>query len=490
MKITRIKDLLFQNRGTRQTIAKNIFWLSIGQVASRLIRAVIIIYAARVMGASEYGIFSYLLGLAGFFTIFADIGVNQILTREISQKPDYRSKYFSTGFWIKIFLFLATTALIIFIAPYFSKMEKVAALIHFVALIVIFDGLREFCSAIFRAKEKMELEALAIILTNASITILGFVALYLSRTSQAITFSYAIATGLGALVATLFLRKEFRRLIGDFERKLIKPIFSAAWPTALVGVLGAFMLNTDIIMLGWWRTAEEIGFYSASQRVVLALYALPAVLAGAIFPTLSRLIGQKNNDKVRQLMEISVTASLLIAIPMIIGGVILAKPIIELIYGQEYLPTVIVFKILMLTSLIIFPATLISNSILAYNRQKKMAVYIGIAAVGNIIFNSLLIPLCGIIGSAIATLVSQSINISLSWRLMKKINNFYTFRHLKKITVAGIMMGILSFAFNKLGLNVIINIIISAGIYFGILYLIKEKLLEETKNLFKIIRGN
>ena len=45
-------------------------------------------------------------------------------------------------------------------------------------------------------------------------------------------------------------------------------------------------------------------------------------------------------------------------------------------------------------------------------------------------------------------------------------------------------MGIFSFVFDKSGVNVIINIIISAGIYFGILYLLKEKIINEVKIIF------
>src|SRR3989344_6207032 len=148
--INRLKELLFQNKSTRQTIAKNIFWLSIGQVGSRLIRAIIIIYAARVLGAAEYGIFSYVLGLAGFFTIFADLGISPLMTREIASHPEKRSTYFASTFWIKIFLLAITSALIIFIAPKFSNIEKAIVLLPFVALLVIFDNLRDFILAYFR----------------------------------------------------------------------------------------------------------------------------------------------------------------------------------------------------------------------------------------------------------------------------------------------------------------------------------------------------
>ena len=159
----RIKELLFHNRGMRQTIAKNVFWLTLSQVGSRLIRALIIIYAARILGAAEYGIFAYVLGFAGFFTLFADVGINPLLTRNTANHPEQRTEYFSTSFWIKIVLLLATVLLVIFVAPHFTNIEAAKALIPLVALLVIFDGLRDFSIAFFRGLEKMEREALIVI---------------------------------------------------------------------------------------------------------------------------------------------------------------------------------------------------------------------------------------------------------------------------------------------------------------------------------------
>jgi len=175
--VNRLKELLFQNRGLRQTITKNVFWLSVGQIGSRLIRAIIIIYAARVLGAAEYGIFSYALGLAGFFTIFADIGISSILTRELVQKTEKRDYYFSTAFWIKIFILSLTALLVVFAAPHFSKIEEAKILMPLIALIVIFDGLKDFSLASFRAEEKMEREALVNVFTNVAITAFGLIAI-------------------------------------------------------------------------------------------------------------------------------------------------------------------------------------------------------------------------------------------------------------------------------------------------------------------------
>jgi O-antigen/teichoic acid export membrane protein len=484
----RLKELLFQNRSTRQTITKNVFWLSVSQVGSRLIRAVIIIYAARILGAAEYGVFSYALGLAGFFTIFADIGISQILTREIVQKPEEKKSYFSTAFWIKIFLLAITALIVIGVAPYFSKIEAAKILMPFIAIIVIFDGLREFSLALFRAREKMELEALVNIVTNIAITFFGFVVLQMAAGSKSLTLSYAFSVAMGFTVALVIARKQFANIFTHFQKSLIKPILNSAYPIALLGFLGVFMLNTDIIMLGWWRSAEEIGYYSAGQKIIQLLYTLPAILATSTFPVLSRFVSNKENDKIKALMEKAMSVAFFIAVPVFVGGVVLAKPLIGFVYGQEYLPATSAFQILLFTPFFIFPQIFLGNFILAHNEQRRLKLPVALGSVGNIAFNALMIPAYGIVGSAIATNIAQFLNVGLTWRVAKKINYFSTLRYLKKIIASAIIMGIFSLILNKIGANVIINMVLSAGIYFGALYLLREKILEEIIVLLKGIK--
>lgn len=486
--LRKIKAFLLQNRGTRQTVAKNIFWLSASQLGSRLIRGLIIIYAARILGAAEYGIFSYALGLAGFFTVFSDIGVGQIMTREAAKNPVARSYYFATAFWIKSGLLIFAALLIIFVAPYFSKIKGVEIIIPFVALLVTFDGLREFALSFFRALEKMEWEAFITIITNLIITASGFLVLYFSSTSRILIMTYTASVGLGAILAIIIIRQEFSRVLSHLKPELIKPLIKSSVPIAFSSALGAFMLNTDFVMLGWWQNAQAIGYYSAGQKIVQLLYTLPAIIASAIFPTLARLIGAKDNEKIRALMEKSLSLAFLISIPMFIGGVILATPIIKLIYGQAYIPAIGAFQALLVTVLIVFPGVLMGNAAIAYDKQKQITKYLFLAVISNIVFNAILIPVYGIVGSAYSTIIALTLDVGLVWLLLKKINNFYIFYHLKKIVTAAVIMGILSFFLDKIGVNVIFNIIISAVIYFGILYLIKEKILEEIKSIFGLVK--
>ncbi|MDP3052535.1 MAG: flippase [bacterium] len=483
--ISKLKTFLFKNISPRQTITKNIFWLSASQIGTRIFRVIIIIYAARILGAAEYGVFSYVLGFAGFFAAFADIGINSLLTRDIAGHPEQRNSYFSTSFWIKMVLLFFTALLIALVAPHFSNIKEASFLIPFVALMVIFDGIGEFAIAFLRGMEKMQWEALILSVENIALMVIGFIFLVISPTSKSLTFSYIASSGLATLLAIFILRNQFSKIFRYFDKKLAYRTIKAALPIAFSTAMGVFMINNDMVMLGWWRTATEIGYYSVGQRIVPFLYILSSLFAGAIFPVLSRFAQQNEKEKEKNLNEKSMASLFLVAIPLVVGGIILAEPIIGLTFGQVYLPGVPAFRVLLATLLWIYPITFLSYLVLAHNQQKKIVKYAIICSLANVLFNVLLIPVWGIIGAAIATFVSQIFYVFPTWKYMKKFSDFKTLRHLKKIIVGAIIMGVVSFILNYFNVNVILNIIVSAGVYFGALYLFKEKVLGEVLILFK-----
>lgn len=483
--ILKLKELLFGNFGTRQTVAKNIFWLTIGQVGTRLLRASVIIYAARALGAAEYGVFSYVLGLAGFFTIFADIGINTILTKEAAMNPEKSRNIFATSFWIKAALLGFTALLIIFAAPHFSRIEAAKPLLYFAAILTVFDGIREFAIAFFRAKEKMELETLVTTVTNAAITALGFAIIYFRPTAGALVATYALSAGTGAILGIFVLRDQFRSMVSAFRRELLSPILRLAWPIALVSLMGIFTLNVDVIMLGIFKTATDVGFYSASQRIIQLLYTLPSILAISFYPVFAKFVGQGNTEKVRELMERGITASYLLALPIAVGGIILGGEIIRLLYGSEYAAAVPTFRMLLLSVLLVFPGYHLTNYIMVHDEQKKAIPIILIGSLANVFLNYLLIPPYGTLGAAIATVLALLITNGSIWVVAKRISDFSVLPRIKKIVVASLIMGLATLCLHWLNVYVLANIAVSVGLYFGILYLLRENSILEIKSLIK-----
>ena len=485
--LQRIKSLLLQNRGVKQTVVKNFFWLSFAQIVTRIFRAIILIYAARAMGADGYGVFSYALGLAGFFTAFADIGVTQIVTREAAKKPEKRSEYFATAFWMKSILLLIAGAAIWLLAPHFSNVAAADILLPFVALLTISDGIQNYTVSYFRSEEKMQTEAAVVSTTNLSIMVLGFIALSFSSAPQIFMYAYVGSSVVGTLLAVYILRHEFRHIIANTRKFLMKPIIQAALPIAFSSLFGVFMLNADYVVLGWIRTATEIGYYAAAQKIVQLLYVLPSIMATGIFPTISRLVHAGDHARVRSVTEKTMLAMLAVAVPITIGGIVLSAPLIDLIYGQAYAPATLALQILMATLIFVFIGNVLGNLLFAYDKQKETAIYVSIAAVLNVVLDLLLAPRFGIYGVSAGTLAVQFVYITSMLKLTKKTNPIKIFPYLKKITAAAIVMGVLSWGLNAWHVNVILNVILSAGVYVGLLYAFKENLVQDIKGLIRAV---
>src|SRR3989338_7319340 len=175
----------------------------------------------------------------------------------------------------------------------------------------------------------MQIEGLNEIATNFFISILGFAALFLYQTSKALTVSYAVAVTLGFLLIALQLKNYFKDIFNYFDKTLLWPLLKTAWPFALASSLGAIMINTDMIIIGWFQNAAEVGFYSAAQRPVQLLYVLPTLFAVSLFPNFSRL-AKENIGEFKKMLMTSLKITLAAALPIAIIGIVFGKEIISL----------------------------------------------------------------------------------------------------------------------------------------------------------------
>jgi O-antigen/teichoic acid export membrane protein len=475
----KIKDFLFKNTSTKQTVAKNTVWLSISNFGGRLIKAVIIIYAARVLGTDGYGVFSYAITLAGFLTLFMDPGINGILMRNGARASvEERQKLFGTTFVIKIVLLLLGVAVIIFVAPLFTTLPGAKELLPIVALILAFDTLREFFFSLIRAMEEMQKEAAIFLLTNVGIVVFGFIFLYFAVDAKSFSWGYVAGDAIGTIAAIIALKSHFKNIFSHFSPEMVVPILKAAWPFAISGALGLLFTNSDILIISWMRSASDVGIYSAAIRIIQTFYLVPGIIQFATLPLISRL-AKSDNAKFRSALEQTLGMVFFASIPLAVGGMILGTSVMTFVFGASYAAGGLSFKILSATLLFDFPASIIINALFAYDHQKSLIVSSALGGVVNVGLDLLLIPIFGITGSAVATLVAQAVNNGYLWHSMKKINQFSVLSRLKKIVAASVIMGICAIVFLYFGVNVILNVILCSIIYFAAIKLFKEPILDE-----------
>lgn len=481
----KFKDFLFKNTSDKQTVAKNTVWIFLGDLFGRLLRMGLIIYAARVLGTDGWGVFSYATSIGIILVIFSDIGISSIITREASQKKEGYKTFIGTAVLLKIILVVASTILLLFVGPLVSHIPETAGIFIFIAAISFFDNLRELCFYINRASEKMERETIIKTIMNVVILVAGIILLKMNATPIAMALAYTLGSAVGFFIIAIVIRRDLAEFLKKADRKMFGIVLKVAWPFAVITLITIILGSIDTYMLGFWKDAHEIGLYSSVQRIYAFVAVIPGTLTVATFPLMSRL-ANVDRDKFRATLEKAISILLLLGLPIALGGALLSRELVLLLFGPSYAGAIPIMAVMMLMILISFPLTLLSNAVFAYNKQKGLSSIYILGIVVNIGLNFWLIPPWGALGAAIATLVSTLIMTGAIWIKVRHINYFEILPVFKKLILPCLVAVLSILLFKYLGAPVVINIMATAILYFCALLFFKNPILRDLRETLKI----
>ncbi|MGZ5501490.1 MAG: oligosaccharide flippase family protein, partial [Nitrososphaeraceae archaeon] len=151
MRIINIKSLLLDNNTIKQTIFKNTVWLGIAEGVSRVLRLILMIYVARILGATEYGKFTFALAFVSIFFIFHDFGLPLIVTREFSGEKEREKELYSV-LSLKIVLSVGVSIFILICSFFVTADHVIQEIIYILALFSLISGFLTIIYAFFQAR--------------------------------------------------------------------------------------------------------------------------------------------------------------------------------------------------------------------------------------------------------------------------------------------------------------------------------------------------
>lgn len=473
----KIASFLLRNTSTKQTIAKNAFWLFVGQLLARLIKIGILAYAARVLGVAEWGTFSYAMSVAALITLLMDFGINAIITRESVRDASVQETYFATAFVLKSVLFVVAIAVACIVPPIVFGHGPIASIVPIVVFMFGLDGFRDFGASMARAREKMEIESFVHIVTNILIVVFGVAALAMSATAKSLAWGYVLGVGIGTIMAFFPFRSYFKTMRQSFKPELIKKIFITCWPFGMLGLMGVILTNVDSVMIGWWRDIVAVGYYGAIQRIVQLVYIVPSLISVAFFPAISRLVDDK--PVLRAILERGISILTLLAVPLTVGSIVLGPEIIRILFGDAFMPAAPAFQILALSFLPVFLSSMLASAAFALNRERLLLKYVIFGVVGNFLLNLALIPTFGIEGASWSTVINLSLVTAYLVVVLKKQFGFRIWRQIDKIVVATLILAASTIVAKHAAINVYATVGIAGILYIATLIILKEESLSE-----------
>lgn len=378
---------------------KNISYQSIGQIVPKAMMFLFVMYLAKTLGGLEYGKYEFALSLGYLIGIFFELGGNMILTKHVA-----RNFYSSIYYALKIRVTSVLLTLLVFysVLYIFGLYEDTRQYIIYASLGIAFSSLMNLFFAFFRGAGAMKYEAIVLLVQKALFILLALAFIQSGETGENVLlgFMFSMMAGL-VIILLIFKSKKAGYLTSDRKEAVVfRDYIKDVMTLALVEIFASIYFRISQIMLEYFRGFEEVSTYAAAYRIVEVFTNIPSILLLALFPTFARLAAKNIPEfRLNFLKMIKYLFGLGSAAAIICWFT--GEYFFSLI-GNDYSNSYIVLRYLCFPMIFLFPNYIVTQGLIALNRNILFAKILFTALAMNILLSVILIPLYGAVGSAIS----------------------------------------------------------------------------------------
>lgn len=467
-------------------IARKSTLIVTSQFFARFLGWIGLVVLAKLWGEAApeaFGIIGFAIAFLALFNFIADLGFSSAHVKRISEGKDLGT-CIGTFAVIKIFLIGAMVAVVLIaiaIWKYllhegFHDATTESVIIVFIVYYIFlnlqiatatFEGRGEIAKReITKIFENIVKVPLMILVALAGVTSIGMISIssvvdwpqFLQPLQQfladhavgSLAMTYVFGVMATFFVGIWFLRKyPWKRPSWE----LCKSYFSFALPIMLISIISVISVNIDKIMIGYFWTSTEVGYYFTVQQILQIFSILSPAVGVVLFPTISKYHSFKNFQKIRSIIHLAERYISMVMIPFMVVIIIFVNPIINIMLSSAFLPAA---SVLITLTIYAFISGLMMpyGSLISGINRPGIAAKIGfVMCATNISLNFLFIPEWGLLssfgingptGAAIATVLSALVGFFGLRIAAKKLTGIKLLQsHTPRHIIAGLVMGIM-----------------------------------------------
>lgn len=384
-----------------------------GMALHKVIHMATMVVLARMLGAEQFGIYAFVGALVFFVAFLTDLGMERVLTRELSAKPHEASVLLATALWLRIALGVAAAAMGL-VAAWCLELDRITFFCLAFALAGLPLGFDMLARAYFQSRLEVGKYYRITLAGSATFFLLVCVCWWWQASVVAV---FGVGFVNAAVFSGLFLFSVHaeagiaRRAQWNGARNLLREGFQVG----LLALLFMTALRLDQILLFQMRGAEEVGHYAAAVRLTEGLGMFSEAVMLSLFPLLAA--SHRSNPTVfRRRYQLGFRYLAAFGTPLALVCSYLAADLLAWVFGQRYAvawPSVVLLSWNMVLS---YLGAVYVNVFLIECWYRLLLLVSTISVVVNVIFNVLWIPTYGSTGAAAATLLSSLVAFA-SWFL-------------------------------------------------------------------------
>ena len=386
----------------------NTSWLLFEKVFRLVLNFIVMIVVVRYLGPDKFGIYSYAISFYGLFVALISLGMEGISIRELVKYPDKRDQILGSVFYSQLMgaiLAVSFIALTLFIT---SEELSISILILIISASSFFQTLN-VVDYYFRSTVKAKYSVYVLSTSVVMVSITKFILILVEAPLITFIIAYSfefVFNSIGYFI--VYHRQKLKLKNWKFEKELAKNLLKDSWPLILSGVVVSIYAKIDQVLIKKMLDSESVGFYAAAVRLSEAWYFIPIAISNALFPA---IVNAKNISKelyysrLQKLYDILAWIAILISVPISF----LSPYIIEILYGERFSQSAPILTIYIWAGVAVFLGVASSQFLVTENLTKISFYRTAIGMISNVFLNIIFIPVYGIIGSAVATLISYSL---------------------------------------------------------------------------------
>ena len=327
-------------------IARNAAVRAGGEAIAKLASIAFFVVMARELGQDGFGEFMFALSLSTVLVLASGFGTEELVAREVARDRTRVHGYLANVAAVKA----ATSVVLLIVAAVIVNLgdwpAEARAAVYIVGAGVALENLGRTWHSVFTAYERLGMISISLVIQRTLTAGVGIAVLLAGGGVVAVSVVFAAGALIGLLIATQVLRRFVVAPKWEIDRSRWLPLVKAGVPIGLAALLFTILLRLDATLLGLLTGGEdnrEVGVYAAAFRLVEGTLFVSWAFTASVLPWLSR---QTVDANVARGYELGIKAITSVLMPIGLGFVLLASPLINLLYGSDYADAVLPLQFL------------------------------------------------------------------------------------------------------------------------------------------------
>jgi O-antigen/teichoic acid export membrane protein len=401
MSLLSISSILHKNQ-------ENLY--SLGATVTRALRGFLLVFlASLLLSKYEFGIFNIFISIYFFSRLFSENSLNLPFIKFASDGEHPPALVNFQIILLKILYVVAVSAAVLVFADYiveYSGLER-KRLLYLLPLMLLALTFYMFVGQVLVYQLRIK-QLLFYELLNGCffVSLLGgayFLVQTFSTEKLLMLFSSAM---LGSALAGAIIFRRFITVVTRVSNELLWKLIHYSKFSLLSGISSLVILRADVLMLGYFRSPQEVGVYGMAVFVNEAVNVVFDSVLRICLPKASALSGDMDDKRIRILFRQSVKNIYIGIIPIVAVIGVAAPTVINLIYKGKYDDSILLIYIFLASSLV-KPVGYVAGVILSATGNIRLDNRnCWISAILNVVCNFFLIPKYGVMGAALASTLS------------------------------------------------------------------------------------